>query len=223
MFCVEDGKRWEAKFHGAQGRLQQVESALRQEIGALQAQISTLEDGVRERDAQIAQLSQAATEAATLREQIATLQAEAAKASRLQAVMRFPDLLSLTVTEEVTVVEGDAEHTEERTRNPVLTFLDNTTLEGDELIAALQDLAKATGRPSAPQAPAGDATAGAVPSPAAPATPASEIDAARQEAMRWHQDAIDGRHGPNGEDPREMEEKAWAHFRDLQRKQAQAA
>lgn len=223
--CAEDGKAWREKFFGAQGRLTQVEADLQKKIGRLEAQVAALQGGVNERDATIAALSQTADEMTSLREQLTTTQAEAAMARRLQALIRFPDLLTLTVTEEVTVGQGDDAATEMQTRNPVMAFLNSTTLEGDDLIAALQDLASAMGVRAAPQAPVTPATtvAGAVPTPAAPAAPANELDAARQEAMKWHQLGIEGKQGPNGENPAEEERKAWTKFRDLESAQADAA
>lgn len=222
--CQEDGKPWREKYYGADGRRQQVEANLQRKIGELEAQIAASQAGLTERDATIAQLSQVTTEAATLREQLTTAQAEAAMAHRLQSLIQFPELLSLQVIEEVTTGEGDDAVMETHARNPVLTFLSSTTLEGDELVAALRDMAKAMGTRAVPQ-PATPVTtvAGAVPQPAAPAAPANELDAARQEAMKWHQLAIERQTGPNGEDPAVEEQAAWDRFRKLQDAHAAAA
>lgn len=223
--CQEDGKLWREKFYGADGRRQQVEANLQRRIGELEAQIAASQAGLTERDATIAQLSQASADLSALREQFTTVQADAAMAYRLQSLIQYPELLSLQVTEEVTVGEGDAAVTETHTRNPVLTFLSSTTLEGDELVAALRDMAKAMGVRATAQAPVTPVAtvAGAVPQPAAPAAPANELDAARVEAMKWHQLAIERRTGPNGEDPAVEEQAAWDRFRELQAAHAAAA
>jgi len=208
-----DGKTWQSKFHGAEGRAQQVTQQRdtvvggyeqrvedsQQALRVAQAKVATLEGQVQQLTGQVDTIPQ-------LRGELDAAKSAASKASRLQVLMKHPGLLSVQVEEEQ---EGQTVQV-----NPFMQFIDSTTLEGDSLDAMLRQMASAMSVPAATPAPA-PIVEGAAPQPATPAGE-SGTDALRAEAMRWHQLKIDGGVGPNGEDPVEEEQKAWSKFYEAQ-------
>lgn len=212
-----DGKTWQSKFHGAEGRAQQVTqqrdtvvggyeqriSDLQQELREAQAKVTTLEGQVQKLTGQVDAIPQ-------LRGELDAAKSAAAKASRLQVLMRHPGLLSVQVEEE-REVEGQTQTVQV---NPFMQFVDSTTLEGDPLDAMLRQMASAMSVPAVIPAPA-PVVEGAAPQPATPAGE-SGADALRKEALGWHRLKINGEVGPNGEDPAAEEQKAWSAFYEAQ-------
>jgi len=208
-----DGKTWESKFFGAEGRAKQVTQTRdtvvggyeqriedsQQALRVAQAKVTTLEGQVQQLTGQVDTIPQ-------LRGELDAAKSAASKASRLQVLMRHPNLLAVQVEEEQ---EGQTVQV-----NPFMQFVDSTTLEGNPLDAMLRQMASAMSVPAATPAPA-PVVEGAAPQPATPAGE-SGIDALRAEALRWHQLKIDGGVGPNGEDPVEEERKAWRQLYEAQ-------
>lgn len=208
---ASDGKLWESKFFGAEGRAKQLTQQRdtvvggyeqriedsQQALRVAQAKVTTLEGQVQQLTGQVDTIPQ-------LRGELDAAKSAASKASRLQVLMKHPNLLAVQVEEEQ---EGQTVQV-----NPFMQFIDSTTLEGDPLDAMLRQMASAMSVPAVTPAPVVE---GAAPQPATPAGE-SGTDALRAEAMRWHQLKIDGGVGPNKEDPVEEEQKAWSKFYEAQ-------
>ena len=208
-----DGKTWQSKFHGAEGRAQQVTQQRDTVVGGYEQRIEDSQQALRVAQAKVAtlegQVQQLTGQVDTipqLRGELDAAKNAASKASRLQVLMKHPNLLAVQVEEEQ---EGQAVQV-----NPFMQFVDSTTLEGDGLDAMLRQMASAMSVPAATPAPA-PVVEGAAPQPATPAGDGG-TDALRVEAMRWHQLKIDGEVGPNGENPAEEEQKAWSKFYEAQ-------
>lgn len=208
-----DGKTWQSKFHGAQGRLMQVQAQKDTEVGTLQQQVETFQGKVIQKEAEISTLK-AQTEQLTSKVQtIPQLQGEldnakkkANWADKLDVLMGHPRLLSMQV-EEQQAVEGQDEPVTV-TVNPFMRLIESTTLSGDALERELVRL-------SAALPLAGITTPvveGAAPAPVQPAA-TDDLDILRAQAMEWHEKSIAGE--PNAKD---KEREAWGAFYDAQSK-----
>jgi len=213
-----DGKTWKSKYHGAEGTRMQVETARDQAEGRFTQQVQDLQQQLREALVKVTTLETQVQQLAAQTEAIPQLQGEldaakqaAARANRLEVLMRHPDLLTVQV-EETREVDGQPQTV---AVNPFMGFIDSTTLEGDALDTMLTQMATALSVPPAAVVAPTPVTEGAAPQPAQPADTGG-LDALRAEAMRWHQMKINAERGPNDEDPAEEERKAWQKFYQAQ-------
>lgn len=170
-----DGKKWRDKFHGREGYVKQKEAGWLSDKGSLTARLETLQQAIGERDAtiasltgQIGSLTETSGTIPALREEIATLKLEAAKAGKYQVAMRYPALLSLRAEEEVPLPEGQEGEPTKVTTNPVLDLIESSGLDSVQLELTLRRMVTAMSVPSI-QPPAGPAAVlPAVPSPVEP-------------------------------------------------------
>jgi len=168
------GKTWKSKYFGAQGATQQADARFRDERATFNQQITDLTATIGQRDATIealnAQISAQEAIAATVPElqtQIETLQADTARANKYKALMGYPGLLSVQVTEDVT--DGDGV-TSQVTVNPILRLIESSTLEGATLEAELRRLASVQQSAQIATTPTVPLTSGASPNPSPPET-----------------------------------------------------
>lgn len=157
IYCTEDGKTWREKFYGKSGAVQQLEQEHAKTLGAMEQTLSQKDSQLTQLGARIAVLEKAvsdtkvqADQLPALQQQIQTLteqavvatdvQLKAQLADRYRLAMDFPGLLGLRVEQK----EKDKDSGEERVvgyTNPVLTLIEKTPMDGDELRKVLLDLA----------------------------------------------------------------------------------
>lgn len=157
---ADDGKTWKSKFEGLKGSSMQSDARRRdaqaeseKQLGKLTATIGTKDSTIAQLNTEIAAKDALIDTIPDLKEQAEALQVEAAKADKYRAMMTFPELLAVMHTE--TADDGEV-----TTSNPVLSLIENSTLEGDALTTMIAQLAGAL--PSA-QTPV---TTGVIPTPA---------------------------------------------------------
>ncbi len=144
LVYAEDGKQWKEKFHGQRGRVQQLEEEYQNQIESLRTQVEELQGSVEQKDSSVEQLNTRLGEATgrleelqSLKDRIPELEQKARITDRYRALMEYPELLGAQVKDVVTDEDGQ-EH--EMVFNPILNFVENTTMEGDELRAEIKRL-----------------------------------------------------------------------------------
>ena len=186
---ADDGKTWKSKFEGLKGSSLQSDARRRDMQVEFDKQLGQMTATIRTKDSTIAQLNTeiAAKDALIdtipgLKEQMEALQAEASKADKYRAMMTFPELLSVMYTE--TTDNGEV------TTNPILSLIENSTLEGDALNTMIAQLAGAL--PSA-QTPITPVTTGVIPTPTPVET--ETVESLQAQADAAHQRANAGEEG----------------------------
>lgn len=188
LVYAPDGKQWKEKFHGQRGRAQQLESEYQDKIGALEKQLEDLKGTVGQKDSSIEQLNTRLGEATerlqdlqALKDRVPELEQKARITDRYRALMEYPELLNAQVKDVVKDEDGE-EH--EMVFNPILSFVENTTLEGDALRAEINRLNRVFGAQKKAledvMQNTSDVTEGAGPSPGEPV---------HQDAEYWEQQA----------------------------------
>lgn len=209
-----DGKTWQSKFHGAQGRLMQVEAQKDKKIGALQQQVDAFQEEINQKDIKIGALETQITQLTGEIQTIPQLQGEldnvkkkANRADKLDILMRHPCLLSMQVEEQQTI-EGQDEPVTVKV-NPFVRLIESTTLSGDALEQELVRLSAVL--PSAASATA-PVVEGAAPAPVTPSD-TNDLTALQAKAIEWHEKTIAGKPGA-----KEKEREAWGKFYEAQSK-----
>jgi uncharacterized coiled-coil protein SlyX len=190
LIFADDGKTWRDKFHGAQGLAQQLKGKHEKELGDIQKQIEELQGLVSEKNGSIAQLTDKLSGAAeqlgelqALRERLPELENQARVTERYRALMEYPELLNLQQTD---VVKTDDGEEVEMVFNPVIDLVESTTLEGDDLRAAIKRLSSAFGNSqhTVTSDSNDEVTPGAAPAPGEPVE--QDADYWRDKAQGYH-------------------------------------
>lgn len=176
----DDGKPWREKFHGLAGRTQQLEKELNTAQQKHQKALDELQTQLGERESAIEQMNVKLTNAGEqlgalqdLKDRIPELETKARRAEKLEAILEYPTLATLQVTDTVQTDEGEEV---ELLVNPVMNLVQGSNLEGDALRAELRRLnslyQKMGELPEQPQSPS--VTGGAAPSPGEPVEQSAE-------------------------------------------------
>lgn len=190
LIFADDGKTWRDKFHGAQGHAQQLQDKHSKELDGIRQQVDELQGLVSEKDTSIAKLTENLSKAAqqlgelqALQERIPELEKQARISERYRALMEYPELLNLQVEDVIKDEEGE-EH--EMVFNPVIDLVENTTLEGDSLRAAIKRLGNAFGasQQRVINTDSDEVTPGAAPAPGEPVE--QDADYWRDKAQEFH-------------------------------------
>lgn len=150
-----------------QGQMQQVEANLREQNTDLQRQIEQLQGTSQQLSTQLEGMQQQVA-------QLPDLQQQAARAERLQTILRYPNIVAQT---EVQMSEGEDGQQIEQRINPYLDLLLDSNRSGSDFEQAVAALdAKLRGQAAATP---GSTTPGGMqirpPQPPTPAGPASQI------------------------------------------------
>lgn len=166
------GQKWQDLYNGVLGSTKQLEATHATAAAEAAQQLTLAQDGVTNRDDQIAQLTATSAEkdatVITLSEQakqLPDLLQRSAYADNLEMLMLFPKLVTAQIEQEIPGEDG-AEPTKVMV-NPYLQMIKATTLAGDDLRTHLAQLSAASAVPQATTA-APTLPAPAQPNPAAP-------------------------------------------------------
>jgi len=168
-----DGKLWKDKFLGREGHVQQVQKQLEeaqkqyeQSQKQLQAELTKREGTIEQLNGKLSAAGEQLGELQGLKDRIPELETKAGRAAKLEAILEYPKLATMQVTDMVKTEDGEEV---EMLVNPVMNLVQNTSLEGDALRAELRRLNSLYSTPSEPSPPQNTGvTDGAAPSPGEP-------------------------------------------------------
>lgn len=175
------GTDYKAKFDGLRGAMMALQTQTAEQIGALEQQLRAVSSESNMKDEKI---SAAEANIAKLTEQLAGLPAIQEQANRvptlesqrqrMEAILRYPEIIGKTVT----VTSGDGEDQETTRENPFLDSLLSSTLTGDAFTALVEQMAgQLRGEV---QEPSGQQPGG--PAPPTP-VPSGSVDDLRKQAL----------------------------------------
>jgi hypothetical protein len=167
----EDGKLWKDKFLGREGHVQQVRKQLEEAqkehgdaLKELQAELEKRQGTIETLNSKLVSAGEQLGELQGLKDRIPELEEDARKAAKLEAIMEYPELISLQVKD---VVEVDGEE-HELLVNPIIDLVQNTNLEGDELRMRIRRLSQVIQAKQPAEPVSTVVTDGAAPAPGEP-------------------------------------------------------
>lgn len=157
---VENWEYWRSKFYGTQGAFKQAQSAWDEQRGASEQARKGLTAQLEAANAQLAQTQKQVAELSQQLEVLPQLQERATEANRLEAlntrlnvILRYPQIVGQTEEVEVTVGEGDEATTQMERRNPFMDLVLSSNLEGPELETMVHQIASKLNEPAEPALP----------------------------------------------------------------------
>lgn len=143
------GTDWKAKFDGLRGAMMALQTSSQERIGSLEQQVRTsggektmLQEKLSAAELNITNLTEQLTGLPAIQEQASKTTALEAQTARLEAILRFPEIVGKTEMVDVSA-EGEDEKFERV--NPFLDALLASTLEGDGFTSLAEQMAAQLG------------------------------------------------------------------------------